>query len=284
MIASIDELEPDARLAAQRFLDAAATAVARGLRDDVRTELAAHLCHRLTVTSTAAEVDELAASLAPERELGHRRPSDQWPAGLRVRGLLTRVAQTWWRPSDPRLLLPRAVGLGWDVNFGAIAVRLNLIEPDAEAVPFTSTPDPAFRTAAVLPVALAGAAALHYLVRGRNLPSRLASHWGPTGRPDRWVSKERAAVTDISLTAGAAALAAWSAGSDRSGPTRAGAMATATAAGVLGACLTVMRPSRGSVWVAPAMLGALGAGVGGVMLGLALAGRRAEIEHDLSDR
>ena len=64
---------------------------------------------------------------------------------------------TGWNPADERLLLPRAVGWGWDLNLGAVAVRLGLIEPDAESVPFTSTGDSAFRLAATLPVALAAA-------------------------------------------------------------------------------------------------------------------------------
>ncbi len=284
MIASIDELRPDARAAAQRFLDASVADVERDLRDDVRAELTADLCERLTTAATPADVAEIAGWLAPEGRPGRRRLGDQWPSGLRLRGMLTRIAQTWWQPSDQRLLLPRAVGLGWDVNLGAVAVRLNLIEPDAEAVPFTSTPDAAFRAAVALPAVLAGATALHYLVRGRTLPQRLPSHWGPAGRPDRWVSKERAAATDIALTAGAVALAAWSAGSDRAGPTRAGAVAAATGTATLGACLTVIRPTRGGAWVPLALLGTLGAGVGGVLLGLARAGRRAEIDRDLGDR
>ncbi len=284
MIASIDELRPDARAAAQRFLDASVADVERGLRDDVRAELTADLCERLAATATPADVAAIADGLAPEGGPGGRRPGDRWVAGLRLRGMLTRIAQTWWQPADQRLFLPRAVGLGWDVNLGAVAVRLNLIEPDAEAVPFTSTPDAAFRAAVALPALLAGATALHYLVRGRTLPQRLPSHWGPAGRPDRWVSKERAAATDIALTAGAVALAAWSAGSDRPGPTRAGAMAAATASATLGACMTVIRPTRGGAWVPVTLLGALDAGVGGVLLGLARAGRQAEIDRDLGDR
>ena len=284
MIASIDELRPDARAAAHRSLNAAVADVERGLRDDVRAELMADLCDRLAATATPADVADIADGLAPEGGPGRRNRSDRWTSGLRLRGMLTRIAQTWWRPSDQRIFLPRAVGLGWDVNLGAVAVRLKLIEPDAEAVPFTSTPDAAFRAAVVVPALLAGATVLHYLVRGGNLPQRLPSHWGLAGRPDRWVSKERAAATDIALTAGAVALAAWSAGADRPGPTRAGATAAATTAATLGACLTVIRPTRGGAWVPAALLGAFGVGVGGVLLGLARAGRQAEIDRDLAGR
>lgn len=281
MIRSIDELRPEARTVAQGFLDAAAEATARGLRAGVREDLATHLCERLEPTSTAADVEELLAGLRPEDIAGRR--GTRWPPGLRVNGLLARIAETWWRPSDPRLFLPRAVGLGWDLNAGALAVRLGLIEPDAEAVPFTSTPDDAFRTAAALPVLLAGATALHYLVRGRSLPPRLASHWDAAGRPDHWVSKRRAAATDIAVTAGAVGLAGWAALAERPGPTRAGAMAGATFVAALGASMTVVRPTKGGLWVVPALLLPLSVGTGAVLLGLARAGRQAEIERDLGD-
>lgn len=281
MIRSIDELRGEARAVAQGFLDAAAEGAPRDLRAGVREDLAAHLCERLEPGATASEVEEVLAGMRPE-DLGDSGRSARWAAGLSPRGIWQRIADTWWRPSDPRLFLPRAVGLGWDLNAGAVAVRLSLIEPDAEAVPFTSTPDAAFRAAAVLPALLAGATALHYLVRGRSLPPRLASHWDAVGRPDRWVSKRRAAVTDIAVTAGAAGVAGWAALADRPGPTRAGALAGATFAGALGASITVLRPTRGGIWVVPAMLLPFTLGVGAVLLGLARAGRRAEIDHDLS--
>lgn len=283
MIRSIDELRPEARAVAEGFLDAAAEVTARGLRAGVREDLAAHLCERLEVSSTASDVEELLAAMRPEEVAGDLGGSARWSSGLRLHGIWERIADTWWRPSDPRLFLPRAVGLGWDLNAGALAVRLGLIEPDAEAVPFNSTPDAAFRAAAALPVLLAGATTLHYLIRGRTLPPRLASHWDVAGRPDRWVSKRRAAVTDIAVTAGAAGLAGWAALADRPGPTRAGALAGATFAGALGASITMVRPTRGGLWVVPTMLLPLSLGIGAVLLGLARAGRRAEIEHDLGD-
>ncbi len=142
MIRTIDELRPDARAVAQRFLDAATGAARRGRRAELRAELSAHLCERLAPDASPAEVEQVVAGLGSDDRGG--RPRVDWPSGLRPRGVFDRIADTWWRPSDPRLLLPRAVGLGWDVNLGAVAVRLKLIEPDAEAVPFASTPDAAF--------------------------------------------------------------------------------------------------------------------------------------------
>jgi Family of unknown function (DUF5808) len=34
-----------------------------------------------------------------------------------------RVKSRWWNPSDPRLLTPRAFGVGWDINFGRLVGR-----------------------------------------------------------------------------------------------------------------------------------------------------------------
>lgn len=38
--------------------------------------------------------------------------------------------ERWWDPSDPRIFVPRAIGLGWDVNLGAIAVKLGWLRED----------------------------------------------------------------------------------------------------------------------------------------------------------
>ncbi len=42
-----------------------------------------------------------------------------------------------WNPVDPRIMMPRTWGIGWTINFGAIAVRLGLVRPDdLEEQPF----------------------------------------------------------------------------------------------------------------------------------------------------
>ena len=37
---------------------------------------------------------------------------------------LERVRRAFWNPSDPRVLTPRAVGVGWSVNIPALAALL----------------------------------------------------------------------------------------------------------------------------------------------------------------
>ena len=203
--------------------------------------------------------------------------------GVDPRGAARRVADSMWNPQDPRLFQPRAVGLGWDLNLGAVAVRLGLIEPDAEDVPFDATPDSAFEAAAALPIACTAATVAHYAVRGRTLPPRLPAHWSAGGTPDRFVSRRRAGATDIAVTVASAGLASWAGWGRGSGPERAGSLAVAAAVGAIGLATTGLRslPPTRRPWTGPAMVAGPIAASGAVLLGLARAGRAAEIRRDL---
>lgn len=50
------------------------------------------------------------------------------PVALSPRGLSERAARSF-SPADP-VLVPRAYGIGWDLNLGALAVRAGLAHPD----------------------------------------------------------------------------------------------------------------------------------------------------------
>lgn len=287
MIRTLDELTAGARGTAEAWLDQAVADAAPALRADVREDLVAHLCERLDPSAAVEDVRRVAAGAGP---VADDRPAGRlWVrqalSGLGFRDLAGRIAATWWNPADERLLLPRAVGLGWDLNFGAVAVRLGVIEPDAETVPFTSTPGRAFVTAAGVPAALAAATVLHYAVRGRSLPERLPAHWGVAGAPDRWLPKGRAAAADLAGTVLPAAVAGWAARSDRTGPERAGLIAGATLFAAINATTTVARSlgDRPRPWLGPAMAVSGPLAVGAVLVWLARAGRAAEIRHDLED-
>lgn len=288
MIRSLDELAPGARDAARRYLDSVALTLDEEYREPVLSDLRAHLQDHLDADATEADVRDLADRAGPvsgsdAKASASERLRGFVTAGIGLGGVGARVAGTWWNPAEDRLFLPRALGWGWDLNFGALAVRCGLIEPDAEAVPFSATPDAAFRVAAGLPVALAAATVLHYLVRGRSLPAELPSHWDVAGSPDRWTPKTRAAAADLAATVLPAAVASWAARSAGPGPNRAGAIAGATAVASVGAVVTVWR-SLGEgrrPWVGVALLGTLTGSVGAVLFGLARAGRAAEIQRDL---
>jgi hypothetical protein len=287
MITSLTQLSATSAALAERLLDYAVAPVAPKLRTEIRDAMLAHLCELLDPEATTDEVADAMAALGPVDfgEPGIDGFFTRLLAGARLRGLDERIATTWWAPADARLFLPRAFGWGWDLNFGAVAVRLGLIEPDAEAVPFTATPELAFKVAAVVPAAMAAATVLHYVARGRSLPAQLPSHWGVDGAPDRWTPKPAAAVTDLMVTGLAAGVGVWAATSSRPGPERAGALAGATMAGVLGGSTTLLRGlRRPHFWASPAMVVSSFAAVGAVLYGLAKAGRDAEIERDLGSR
>jgi hypothetical protein len=285
MITSLDQLSPAAAALAHRLLDEAVLPARAGARTELRADLARHLCELLDADASAAMVAEAVAGLGAVDSTNSALDGlfARLLAGVRLRGLDERIATAWWNPADERLFVPRVIGWGWDLNFGAVAAQLGLIEPDAEAVPFTATPDAAFTVAAAVPVAMAGATVLHYVVRGRSLSEKLPSHWDARGVPDRWVAKPVAAATDLAVTGLAAGAAVWAAASTRPGPQRAGVLAGAALAGALGASTTVIRSlRRPRAWASPAMVVSSAAAVGVVLYGLAKAGRDAEIARDLN--
>ena len=53
-----------------------------------------------------------------EREW-HGRLAGVVPYDLR-RPTVARVRERIWAPEDPRVLMPRAIGIGWDVNLGRL--------------------------------------------------------------------------------------------------------------------------------------------------------------------
>ncbi|MBA3019580.1 DUF1648 domain-containing protein [Propionicimonas sp.] len=285
MITSLDELSPAARTVALRFLDTAVADTEAELRAQVVEGLTGELCERLSADANPESVEAAVLSLGPvvdemaDDAVGFL---GRLGAGVKFEDLAGRIARTWWNPADERYFVPRAFGWGWDLNVGAVAVRLGLIEPDAEAVPFTATPDAAFKAAAAVPLALGAAVGLHYIVRGRSLPARLPSHWGLDGHPDRWVSKGSAAVADLAITSLAAGAAAWAATTEGEGPQRAGVLAGATMAGGLAASTALVRGlAKPRGWAAPLGVLAASTAVAGVLYGLARAGRDAEIARDL---
>ena len=289
MIPSLDQLNPTTRAAAQAWLDASIAAVERAVRDDVRDDLTIALCEALEADSTPEQLAGVVSSLGPVTADTAAEPDA--PGVGRVFGIPydvrfptgDRLREALWAPTDPRLLRPRAFGLGWDVNLGALCVRLGLIEPDAEDEPFATTPQDAFVLAAALPTVLAASVVAHYAVRGRALPPRLPNHWDWAGRPDAGVSRRRAATTDLALSVGAAALGALAAGSRSRGAGRAGLLAVAAGAATATATVTVVRPlRRGGWWVGPGLIGGVLGSAGATLLGLALAGRDAERRRDLA--
>lgn len=113
------------------------------------------------------------------------------------------IMERLWNPADPRIWMPRSFGVGWTINFGALAVKLGLLRPDdVEEHPFENLPATALRLAAAVPLVLGAAAITIAAIWWRELPPEVPVHWGATGAPDGWASREVA----FSVLVGIAAL------------------------------------------------------------------------------
>lgn len=84
----------------------------------------------------------------------------------------------WWDPTDSRILIPRSIGIGWDINLGAVAVKLGWLRPDDfdDDVVGAISPN-VTRVIETLPIALAGSGvALAALVaRADRVPTRISA-------------------------------------------------------------------------------------------------------------
>jgi len=120
-----------------------------------------------------------------------------------------RVASTWWDPMNTRVFVPRLWGLGWTVNFGAVAVRLGLVRPDDEDVPFAEVPGRWLLLAVAFPLTIAAALAVLVAFYQAGLPAQVATHYAPNGVPDGFSSKGVALLLPVGMTLLGFAMAAW---------------------------------------------------------------------------
>ncbi len=141
-----------------------------------------------------------------------------------------------WAPSEPRILVPRLLGIGWAVNLGAVAVRLGLIRPDDWDDESLDAVDERLLTALRLTPALWAAVAIVVSVRTWRRGAPVPTQWQGWGRPEGWAGPAAALVP----AALGAAFAGWGAtpsiGDDRMVRPAVGASGAALCATV--ACLT----------------------------------------------
>ncbi len=95
-----------------------------------------------------------------------------------------RIAQRWWNPLDPRIFVPRVFGIGWDINFGAVAVKLHLVRPDDEDEPFASVPPRIISATMLFPVVLGIVFVGLVAATWAGLPAMLPAHWNVGGEAD----------------------------------------------------------------------------------------------------
>lgn len=304
-VRSETELAPDARAAFVDFMRAVESSLAgldRQAAADALDDVRAHLLSALEADATAGDVAQVTAELgepdeyaaAFRAELGESDESDsRWSSGtllgvpyeMRI-PTAERVASRWWDPRDPRVFMPRVFGIGWDLNFGALAVRLHLIEPDAEDEPFATVPDGAFLVALLVPVALTAFVVGSFLGLYQYLPEQLPTHWNLRGEPDRFASVWSAYLFPLVASAGSTAWAAWSVARHRP-PLNKGAtigfaaFLSAVAAAVWSLTLaTVFGVAVSSAAMAAGLVAAVAMPLV-VLTALARVGRREELRRDL---
>lgn len=208
-----------------RVNDALLSRRAKGCEDAV-ADLRAHVFDELAGgAGTPADAERVLAELgAPEPLAGEC--AEAWSGGgaakaLRLSGRVLgmpyelrpptaeRVASRWWDPMNPHIIVPRLFGLGWTVNFGALAVALGLVRPDDEDVPFGEVPGTWLALTLALPLALTLGLVVLIAVYQGGLPDRVAIHFGLTGTPDGFASKGPALLAPLGMTAFGVALALW---------------------------------------------------------------------------
>lgn len=299
----VSALSPEPRRTAETYLRDVAVAL-RGAdaetRDDLLADLETHLLESVDASATTADVARVVGKLgSPESfsaELGGEAESPRTAGAGKVFGIpydvrfptAERVAERLWNPRDPRIWMPRIWGLGWDLNFGALAVRLNLIEPDSEDVPFASTPEAAFLAALALPVALTSAMLVSYLALRSALPAQLPSHWNIYGVADGFWS-QGAAFGFLFLMALLPTLwAAWLVLRGLPPLLRGGVLGLAALFAALGSLLwllTLITVLTDFVaWrLPPLLIGIAVVAPFGILLWLARAGRKAEQQRDFAN-
>jgi len=278
---------------------AALPANARGECEEAMEDLRVHVLERLEGTSAApadakrilAELgtsESLAASLAEPLEKEKRSPLSGRvlgvPYDLRP-PTAERVASRWWNPLDPRLFTPRLFGIGWTINFASIAVRLGLIRPDDEDVPFGLVPGRWLALALALPLALAAGLAVVMAVCQPTLPDLIPVRNSIGGLTQRLAPKATALAMPAAMTAVGMALAVWTWIRRRPPLSRVatGALATSLAAISMGAYGYEAAAATGGIVF---VIAGLAAGVAlpfALLVVLSRVGRASEQKRDLEN-
>lgn len=175
--------------------------VPRRAAADAAAELRSHITEEL---AAGAPIEGVLTSLGdPERYARELRDALSGPVESpepqgRVLGMpydfrgasVRRVGERIWNPADSRVFVPRLFGVGWTVNFGAVAVKLGLIRPDeADEETFASAPGWSVAAVTAVPAVLAAATLMVLVASWGRLPAVLPVHWGLAGRPDGWAPK-----------------------------------------------------------------------------------------------
>ena len=110
-----------------------------------------------------------------------------------------------WDPTNPNIFVRRVVGIGWDANLAAIAVKLGWMRPDdLDADVLDAAPESAMRVTTALPLLGAGIAVAASAVAAVRADGRLPSGWDIGFRPDRYTGRVRALAPGVVMSVGSA--------------------------------------------------------------------------------
>lgn len=263
-VRDIGELTPDVRRIIEDYLssvEAGFCEITRDIAEDALDDVRDYLFDRLGTDSSVedaraviaelGEPDEYAARLCAEvgREMEDvavaAKPEVATPRG-RLLGMpydakaptAKNLESRMWNPEDPRIFTPRLIGLGWTINFAAIAVKLGFIRPDDEDEPFALVPEFALWAALFVPIVLCGGVIIAIAVSWPTLPEQVAVHWGANGQPDGFASPPVALLPIAAFAVLPAGYALWTFVSGRSKAARAVTTAFSTTFVVISAGIT----------------------------------------------
>ncbi|MDY5133452.1 MULTISPECIES: DUF5808 domain-containing protein [Actinotignum] len=128
--------------------------------------------------------------------------------GIPVSGLWlgrSDAALDGFEPENPRLFIPRKYGLGWDINLGAVGVKLGLIRPD-DSLPDLAQYVPASLKRGVRLVTIAGGVSVVACALALSRKSQVPVRWSTTEASQKFASGKLLALPPVVLT-GVATLA-----------------------------------------------------------------------------
>jgi hypothetical protein len=304
-LGDLSELETGARRAVERYMreiESGLCRVDRETADDVIDSVRSHLLEQLEPTSSEYDVEALVAEMGSpdeyasalceamaetEDERQHRGAGSVLGVPYDVRiPTVERVAMRWWNPHDRRVFVPRVFGIGWDINFGALAVLLRFIEPDSEDEPFGNVSDTAFLATLLVPVGMCAAILGSYLATRHALPVELPVHWSWRGTPDRFQPAGWAFLLVFLIAATPTVWAVWSVATRRPPLNRGAVIGLASLLSSTALFVWVLTLASGlgaqtPGWVFPTGLVCALLVPLGVLTVLARAGRSAEQRRDL---
>lgn len=126
--------------------------------------------------------------------------------GMPVSGLWlgrSDAALDGFEPENPRLFIPRKYGLGWDINLGAVGVRLGLIRPD-DSLPDLANYVPTRLKRGIRLTTIAGGIGVAFLAVLVSRKEQVLLQRSTRGGSERFITGRQAALAPVVLTTVAA--------------------------------------------------------------------------------